>query len=62
MQDGYLLFVRNSRTRTYTTDGTVYATGVDALLAPGNRMGYAQPRRMWTREFTLPHAARAERR
>ncbi len=62
MQDGYLLFVRDPRTRAYTTDGAVYVTEIDALLALGTRTGYARPRHAWTREFTLPCAARAERR
>jgi len=47
MQDGYLLFVRDPRTRTYITDGAVYATEIDALLALGPRTGYARPRHAW---------------
>lgn len=51
MRDEYILFVRDPRTRTYRTDGAVYATEADALLALGNRAGYVVLRRAWTREF-----------
>lgn len=50
-RDEYILFVRDPRTRKHATDGAVYASEADALLALGDRTGYATLRRTWTREF-----------
>jgi len=61
-QDEYILFVRDPRTRKYTTDGAAYASEADALTALGDRIGYATLRRTWTREFAALGNGRNERR